>query len=55
MVDIQFEPNIIYTGLLKIGTRCFAFKSGLLRFRETGPIQKIGTFTEIRYTCESLF
>ena len=30
-------------------------KLGLLRFRQTGHVQKIGTFTEIRYTYESQF
>ena len=33
---------INYTGLLKIG----------IRFRQTSFVKKIGTFTEIRYTCE---
>ena len=34
---------------------CFTKKFGLLGFRQTGLVQKIGTFTEIRYTYESQF
>ena len=30
-------------------------KLGISRFRQTAHVQKIGTFTEIRYTYESQF
>ena len=30
-------------------------KLGISRFRQTGPVQKIGIFTETRYTYESQF